>query len=365
MTRNPQISNPPPRRTGRAARRRRWRFRTAALLAGCVAALLLADGTAGFLQLGPPVYRPRRFEPAGGVPFVQIPDGPIAYRPKAVFASVYDPEGDTRGYFGADGRVTYRINAEGMRGPDVPIEKTPGEFRVVCLGDSFTFGEGVRERDVYPTVLQGLLADAVSGRKVTVLNAGVQAQGTIDELEYFGLRCNRFKPDIVTLGFFLNDAVDAAETIRQNDASTRAWSPSGLARFSHICEIFARKRHAEALQATYFQTIRESFESERWRQSKAALREMRVVSEHFRFRFVIVVFPVLWGLDDNYPFEDIHQRIKTFCRDADIECIDLLETYRGRDAESLWVHPTDPHPNEIAHKLAAQRIARHLSQAAP
>jgi len=359
---NQQTSDPRSTRPGPAARRRRWRFRMAAVLVGCLLALLLAEVAARLFDLGPPVYHPRRFEPAGGVPFIQIPNGPIAYRPNAVFASIYDPAGDTRGYFGADGRVTYRINADGMRGPAIPVDKAPGEFRVVCLGDSLTFGEGVHERDVYPTVLQTLLADAMSGRRVTVLNAGVQAHGTIDELEFFGLRCNRYKPDVVTLGFFLNDVTAAAETIRQNDARTRAWSPSGLARFSKLYEVFARKRHADELQAAYFKTTRESFDSDRWLQCQAALREMRTVSEHFQFRFVVVVFPILWGLDDEYPFEDIHARIKTFCHEADIEHIDLLETYRGQNAESLWAHPTDPHPNETAHKMAAQRIARHLTQ---
>jgi hypothetical protein len=30
---------------------------------------------------------------------------------------------------------------------------------------------------------------------------------------------------------------------------------------------------------------------------------------------------------------------------------------RARPTESLWVHPVDMHPNEIAHRLAAESLA--------
>ncbi len=79
----------------------------------------------------------------------------------------------------------------------------------------------------------------------------------------------------------------------------------------------------------------------------------------------VVVFPVLQDLDGAYPFEDIHKKIAAFCRDAGIEHVDLLDTYTGRDAASLWVHPTDQHPNEKAHRLAAERIAQHLDATVP
>lgn len=57
--------------------------------------------------------------------------------------------------------------------------------------------------------------------------------------------------------------------------------------------------------------------------------------------------------------------IASACREADIEYIDLLEVYRGHSAESLWVHPTDHHPNEVAHALAAKRIAEYVLHEAP
>src|SRR5437868_12318166 len=62
-----------------------------------------------------PTYAPPRFEPRG-VPFTRIEHGPLIYQPNTEFSSVYDPAGDSRGYLGKDGRVTYRINSLGCRG---------------------------------------------------------------------------------------------------------------------------------------------------------------------------------------------------------------------------------------------------------
>jgi hypothetical protein len=45
--------------------------------------------------------------------------------------------------------VTFAINQQGLRGPEVSQAKPPGTFRVLGLGDSFTFGTGVREQDTF------------------------------------------------------------------------------------------------------------------------------------------------------------------------------------------------------------------------
>jgi len=323
-------------------------------------AVVCAEAAVRLFRLGPPVYAARRYEPSGAVPFTQLPNGPLIYQPNTVFASVYDPTGNVRGYFGGDGRGEYTINAYGLRGPAVAQEKPPGVFRVVCLGDSFTFGEGVRCADTYPACLGGILATAMPGRQVEVINAGVQAYGTKDAAALLLMRCLAFKPDVVTLGFVLNDATDPDETIRQNEAATRAYRPFWPGRVSRIWEIGERAIHARRLQEQLFKTTRESFQSANWVDCREVLRGLEHVATEDGFRFVVVLFPIFWQLDNGYPFEDLHGLVAQACRDAGCEFIDLLDVYRGRRAEDLWVHPTDQHPNEIAHQLAARRIAEHL-----
>lgn len=352
-----------PSRSGARGDARRW-WRAVAIVGALSAVMFSAELVVRIFDLGSPVYQPRRFEPGGGVPFTEMPNGPLVYVPNATFASVYDPAGDKRGYFGPNGRVGYEINKYGMRGPALLPEKGANSFRVVCLGDSITFGEGVKYDDTYPALLESELARAMPDRRVETINAGVQTYGTLDCLYFFGMRCEQFGPDAVTLGFFLNDVTDRAETIRQNEAHTRALELSPFSRVSRICELIERSRRGRRLQAEYFATTRASFESHRWEECKEALGQMAGYGKEKGFRFLVVVFPILWELDGDYPFADIHARISESLGAAGVECIDLLEIYRGRSAEDLWVHPTDQHPNEIAHRLAAARIARRLLESA-
>jgi hypothetical protein len=333
-----------------------------------MASPLIAEIAVRVGHLAPPVYSPRRFEPAGGVPFTAIREGTIpllVYQPNTAFSSDYDVAGDERGYLKPGGRVTYRINEHGFRGGALMDEKPKSELRVLCLGDSITFGEGVREEDTYPARIEKLLTATSSGRTVQVINAGVQGYGTREEIALYFARCAKLKPDIVALGFFLNDVTDSGETIRQNDERTREFSLTGLAAISKICAMLERRRRATELQEQYFETTRRSFNGEGWQVAKQLLAMMQQQSEKDHFRFVVVLFPILWELDGIYPFEDLHARIAAGCQEAGCEFVDLLPFFRGRRAESLWVHPTDQHPNEIAHAIAAERIAATLAARAP
>lgn len=344
-------------------RRHRTGFRFLFVLICLFVAPLIAETIVRIGDLAPRVYAPRRFEPGGGVPFTTIREGSISllvYQPKVTFASVYDPSGDDRGYLKPDGKISYRINEQGYRGGSLSVAKTDGLYRVVCLGDSITFGEGVREEDTYPVRLETLLGASMPGRTVQVVNAGVQGYGTREEAALFFARCEKLKPDVVTLGFFLNDATDFGETIRQNDERVRDLPLSGLASLSKIWEMIERRSRAVELQEQYFETTRRSFNGESWQIAKQLLAMMQQQSKKDGFRFVVVLFPMLWELDGPYPFEDLHARIAAACQEAGCEWIDLLPVLRGRRAESLWVHPTDQHPNEIVHALAAERIASIL-----
>lgn len=64
-------------------------------------------------------------------------------------------------------------NSLGLREREIPLEKDPGEYRIVCLGDSWTFGFGVRVEEAFPRVLEAHLGKKFPRRNVTVINAGM------------------------------------------------------------------------------------------------------------------------------------------------------------------------------------------------
>ena len=124
-----------------------------------------------------------------------------------------DPAIGTRLIAGARGRATcssyriaYAINKQGLR-DEVYLEQKPeGTFRILVLGDSFVFGHGVEQDEVFTEVAEKELR--AKGLNVEIINAGVFNYGTDNELLWFKELRGKFRPDLVFLLVFPNDCTD-------------------------------------------------------------------------------------------------------------------------------------------------------------
>ena len=127
----------------------------------------------------------------------------IQFKPYSHFEFGYDS--NPRGYFNEDNALTYRMNRHGFRGPDYGMAKPSEATRVIVLGDSFTFGEGVRFEHTFTSLMGTLLGDQL-GFPVELLNFGVSGWGTADEINYLKQAGVEFEPDLVVVAYVLNDA---------------------------------------------------------------------------------------------------------------------------------------------------------------
>jgi len=104
--------------------------------------------------------------------------------------------------------IGFIANSDHMRNPDVPVERGPNDFRVLCLGDSLTFGWGVRYEEAYPTLLAELLREARPGREIHVMNAACSGYTAYQGLEMLRRRGLKYRPDLVMIWFGWNDKAD-------------------------------------------------------------------------------------------------------------------------------------------------------------
>jgi hypothetical protein len=75
---------------------------------------------------------------------------------------------------------------------------------------------------------------------------------------------------------------------------------------------------------------------------------------------VLSIFPLLYRLDDGYPFVGVHEKVAQRARELGYRVLDLLPAFLGRDGRGLWVHTDNQHPNEVAHGIAGHAIASFL-----
>jgi len=97
-------------------------------------------------------------------------------------------------------------NHWGMLGREIDIERSPGTIRIVVVGDSLTDAFQVPLSERHTERIESMARAA--GVPVEVVNTGVTAFSTDQELLYFERELRAFRPDIVLLFFALaNDSV--------------------------------------------------------------------------------------------------------------------------------------------------------------
>ncbi len=122
-------------------------------------------------------------------------------RPSAAPDIVYEfkPNLDTC-FYGA--RI--HINADGLRArAEYARPKPPGVYRVLLLGDSMTFGQGLRDEDTFATLLERELS--AGGITTEVINSGVPGYNTAQEAAYLRRTGMSYEPDCVLILFIGND----------------------------------------------------------------------------------------------------------------------------------------------------------------
>lgn len=156
-----------------------------ALPAGLVAAIVMAVLVEAWVRWS--------WDATRGVPGFFVTDAARGQR----LAENYD------GWFAG---VPVRTNRFGFRSTrEDRLEKAPNTFRILVLGDSVTFGHGAVHD--YPALLEDALRRWRPDIDWQVWNLGVPGYNTAQELTYLEQVGRQYSPDLVVVGFFLNDII--------------------------------------------------------------------------------------------------------------------------------------------------------------
>lgn len=98
------------------------------------------------------------------------------------------------------------LNSDGFRDVEFPQQRTAKTIRIVCLGDSWTFGSAADQNQTYPRRLAALLEEQFPTTDIEVLNLGFLAYSSHEGLELLKQKALALHPDIVLIGYAMNDA---------------------------------------------------------------------------------------------------------------------------------------------------------------
>jgi lysophospholipase L1-like esterase len=324
--------------------------------------LVLAGGVV-FFALGETAARlaePGSFSLLDRTPF--LPDEELVWRHRPGFRGRWE---DT----------WYEIDSRGLRGPELPDPAEPGRFRVVALGDSCTAGKGVLERESWPRVLEGLLAEELPpGLAPMVANLGVvgwAGREYVASLRRFGLE---LRPHLVVVGYNLNDFPNPAAEVDQRVFHERGlrllvptWLRDALSRTALYR--FARATYYELSRSDDWERVAEiaaattASDPEVLRRERALLEALSLDAASVGARLLVLLFPyesqVYVEAYDPAPIEGF----AALCQELDIPFLDLAQVFRAAAAEGsrgLFLRGDRYHPSARGYRLVAEAVLERL-----
>ena len=137
------------------------------------------------------------------------------------------------------------LNSQGFRDAEFQNPKRTTSFRVVCLGDSWTFGANVGQDATYPSQLGKILKQEFPGQDFEVLSFGVLGYSSYQGLQLMKRVVNDFNPNLVIIGYAMNDASIAGfrdKDLAASSGTAKPWDKQ-LGEMAEQLELFKLTRY--------------------------------------------------------------------------------------------------------------------------
>lgn len=314
------------------------------------------------------------------------------------------PRSNVQGVHNIPGQFysTFRTNRQGLRGTrEFPFERG-GATRIVVVGDSFTWGYGVNDEDVYVSKLAALLP------QMEILNLGVTAYGPSQELEYFKSEGVRYHPDIVVWAFCLNDieeseyrSIKKGMSVVQDTAkydrqagNWKKWVSERVYLYSFIMDrINTSKTLVNLLVRVGIKGELGGYEAldinlrpalkqypvdleEQWESTKSKFRMIRDIVYDQKARLVLVLIPSRQSIEPtafahtiaytkygpkDFDLDKPYRLLEQFAQDEQIEVINPVSAFVKSNSVGIKLYFTnDSHFTSAGHELFAREITTYL-----
>lgn len=276
---------------------------------------------------------------------------------------------------GSEFQNSIHTNSSGFRDSQGFVKEKDGAYRIFGLGDSYTFGWGVEQDQIYLNILAKKL-EAQLGRKIQMFNLGVWGYGTIQEIKVFQ-EFKDYAPDLVILEFYGrntyveewgNDLVDnyhfyqwynsrslAKKDKPQEIAYTQAigHAKNLIAQQCNICRIFALE-FGSYLRGNFHPQGNEELKQVAWQITSDQLKEFDSELQAMKIKCLLLWVPppaTILAKD-----ESLAEELRSF-HFHNIEIVSALDAL-GNPRQ--YYYSLDPHWKPAGHRVAADLLLRAI-----
>jgi len=253
----------------------------------------------------------------------------------------------------------FRHNRRGFRDEDHILTKPAGVFRILGLGDSFTYGAGADYEETYLRRLEKRLNQGRHGGATTceVIKCGIPRFFPEPErilLEHEGLE---YDPDLILVAFVPNDIMDTymgVQSVVVDDSGyLRRWEARRvgtagvfLYRHSHVFRLLFRKHLDRQVKKRFTIDWAEVFKAsgiyeDAWRKVEAEYDQMVRIAGEAGIPIALLYLPVEPAAVDHYQIEDPSypaSRLKRWASGRRVPFIDSAPALAeaSKEAQVFW-----------------------------
>jgi lysophospholipase L1-like esterase len=265
----------------------------------------------------------------------------------------------------------YAINATGFRDKDYP-KITTNSIRIICVGDSITYGWRIPIGKTYHKQLERLFEKR--GHRIDVMGMGVPGYNTVQEYHLIKDKALDFNPDMILLQISPNDFErtvgikkfrkgkrltlaplhDCAIpfVLKKTKFTTFAMRRSHLFKFVNLKLYGAlhrdKSRSSHTPQDVYLMGEEKAFQH---------LWKINSLLDGRNIRLAAVIFP-FEQREDTYTFASLHERMRAELEKMDVPYLDLHDKLNPDQGEDIWFERR--HPNARGYAIATRAIFRFI-----
>lgn len=321
--------------------------------------LAMAAATVGLALLGWRALRPR----APGLYLLLLTTAFLAVASEGITRAVVVVAPATQGFPTASTRLWLKRfgtpNALGFRDREHAEAKAPGVYRILVVGDSFTYGMGIDRPDERVGERLERELPARIGRPVEVVNAGLPFTHTLQHIATLE-RLAPLKPDLVLLLYCFNDIGYLQDTDRPSAALGDGRSLVGrlhpmrlLFQNSFLVQqVYARARHVYwSLAAAEENPSIVYDDADLVARHVADLGRFVAAARAQGAEVAIVPFNPAFALEDGSQRSRLGFLDRV--REVGLPLWDVEQAFAGEDYGALVVNAMDHHPNALANRRLA------------
>jgi hypothetical protein len=268
---------------------------------------------------------------------------------------------------------------------ELPINDN--SFRVMILGDSFMYGAGVGFDEKVSQQLKGMLTKQGSGQEVYVLDLSRPSNNVLDNHDAFEKYFDRFQPDVVVMGYHMNDILKQSAKDRSNEPTTedtpvvqkpkprslsvrsaikKVYGSSRLVYFvSRRSQNFLRTQGVEIPAGEFHYFTRRAYKQHQplWQESVQLVGDIHDRCEAGASHLIVYKFPSFHLLHHQHFFQQMDDEIaRAMNDDLGVDFVNGKDDFDADNYEDYMLSKYDGHPNAVAHHRIAESLCGRIRQ---